>query len=1310
MPSKSSSNYVFFPNVTPALPTFASEPNTDDFDNDAASDAYSNVDHASLQQEPLFQPSKSVKRPPRKNNKELSPLKSQSRSRSAMDNAAEYAHDNVFDTSVRPEELRVKDEQIKVLTEANMELATKLQLLEEAMVGSDSVMERRSEMMRALAGENFELLAMLEVRESGGMIPGMQATGGDASFSQGQTEQIMSQEGTMMSQSPDLAAAPFEAWGEESVQPDSPNSGYVGHVMPGTNEARKAIQEGVNRLTRHRPLIGQEERAVALGTTRGGEESAMEMRDIVGQIAGLDRDIFDGPKATRKHVVKQIPLQMIDEKEVVRLRVETHALRMFKLKCNEEIVKKEEDMLKMQDHISGLKRSLSANNSQQSILQESVRLSEEKVRSMTDQYAMMTNRYHDEEENRLRLAEELSRLESQLKIKEEEAFILRTRNSAVVNRWVKARHRAVEHELKETITELSAMLEEEEAARSKGEEELQKKQLELELMRERHHVLLNDLLAAQEEAKMCRKAREDALEKKKEAQEAVKVLQLELDVEVAKTVTMRTEMKDLESRLEELNKMKESLLGKVKELEREISDLKKTLQQIYQKHADQIGKMEKDYEEKIGILKAYTKTKDEECRSLSAHNAEITKFNQLAKANISDLEKQFQAKVDEMQKASDDSSAKLDEILAVEKNKQDVLKTYARKKDQELKDRTAELAEMSRRFNSEQLRREKGDAAQKQLSEDHRMLGLRYSSLQQGYDREMSMRERLEDTVRELERNLRTDMQRNDSFHRRKFQELAELQAQTLHKLNYEQAAREDAEMALIHKQEEIFELRGRCDMLKEAKEQADQLQGLVDEESKQLHTRVRELLGSLSDEQAKRMASDERAQKAESVAALEVEQVRSETNMVLEAKMQELRATEDECDKIKDEVMAITIAMENAQLQAAKDIAQGSDEIATLKTGNEELSFRTDEMETSITKATEDADIALREVQALRERSPEALSSIKDEKIRNLEALEKSLEARLKKTEDSRALATGEQRSKEKECRDVKIELMEKTNQLEQFKREFLSKEQLADSANLSAGNMGDGNFMTDIEDPISRRELEDCEAKLQDTEAEVSELDKMLRIEERLKTKLQNEIKEKDRELHKFLIERDSEVKELLARGKEEMESSASASKRKEVERQSRKEARNSERAKSDAEKALKGKAKAPAGGGGDAKATEEDPLAGFSDADKEKFKQVFDFVRFNKYKEVDKLIKEGCPVDWRDSNGYTPLMVASQNGLKRIVKVLLRYSCDMNAQNHRGHTGAHLANMYDHPDIMEYLVSKGARDDILNEQGKTCHNATK
>lgn len=1299
MPSNNNrgqSNFVFFPNVAPMLPTFTSEPNADDPDMLRKGEVAPSAGDYALQNEALFHPSKSAKRSGRKNNKELSPVKS--RSRSAMGESG-GGHE-----AVHPQEVRLKDEQIKVLTEANLELATKLQLLEEAMVGADSVMERRTEMMRALAGENFELLTMLELRETGGAPE--QITGGAPRTHEAAQEVnpgVMS--GASLSQGTELAdqleltspepGGPFEAWGEA----EAPEEGYTGHVMPGTHEARMAIQEGVQRLTRNRPLIGQEERAVALGTVHfdDQEESPMEMRDIVGQISGLDRGIFDGPKATRRQVMKQIPLQMIDEKEVVRLRVETHALRMFKLKCNEEIVKKEEEMLKMQDNIHSLKRELTNNNTQKALLEENVRLSEEKVRGVTDQYAMMTNRYHDEEENRLRLAEELSRMEASVKIKEEEAFILRTRNSAVVNRWVKARHRAVEHELKETITELTGMLEEEETAHAKSEEELQKKQLELEMMRERHHVLLNDLLEAQEQAKMCRKARAEAEERLKTAQEVAARVQAELEEKSARMLVMETEMLELEVKLEEIGKVKKTLIDKVKELEREISDLKKTLQQIYQKHADQISKLEVEYEGKITVLKTYSKTKDEECRDLQGSNADLLKFNQLAKAKTETLERNLQAKVEENSQMTLANQTEMEALKEVEKSKQDVLKTYARNKDQELKDKTAEYEGMITQFNKEQLRREKGDETFKRLEENHQRLENRYSALQQGYDREMSMRERLEQTILEQERGLRTDMQKSDSLHRRKFQELAEIEALTIHKLKYEQAAREDAEMALIHKQEEIFELRARCGISQEAKDQADQLQSLVDEESKQLHTRVRELLGTISDEQTKRIDADERAQKAESTAQTQVEQVRSETNMVLEAKMQELRTIEEECERTKDEVMAITIAMENAQLQAAKDIAARDDEIATLKTSNEELSFRVDEMETSITKATEDADIALREVQALRERSPEGLSSLKDEKIRNLEALEKSLEARLKKTEESRADATSEQRVVEKECRDVKIELMERTNMLEQFKREFLSKEQALEASETLQSGTGAGAY-TDIEDPVSMRELEDCQAKLDDRVAEVLELDKMLRIEERLKSKLQNELKDRDKELHRFLIERDSEVKEMVERAGEEMETNSSAAKRKEQERQERKSQRTDARAKEEAAEKLKG---SNAGG-------EEDAADAFSDSDKEKFKKIFDLVRFNKHREVEKLIKEGCPVDWRDSNGYTALHVAAQNGLKRIVKVLLRCNCDMNAQNHRGQTASHLGTMYEHPDVTEYLVSKGARDDIMNEQGQTCHNA--
>jgi len=243
-----------------------------------------------------------------------------------------------------------------------------------------------------------------------------------------------------------------------------------------------------------------------------------------------------------------------------------------------------------------------------------------------------------------------------------------------------------------------------------------------------------------------------------------------------------------------------------------------------------------------------------------------------------------------------------------------------------------------------------------------------------------------------------------------------------------------------------------------------------------------------------------------------------------------------------------------------------------------------------------------------------------------------------------------------------------------------------------------GAGGAFTDIEDPVSKKELVDIQDKLEDREAEIHQLDQQLRVEERLKSKLQTELRDKERELHKFLVERDNEIKGLVDAALEDAQSSAGAQQAKEKERQERKAARNKEREdRAKVDKIKEGKDTAPA---------EDD----YSEADKQRFKAIFDLVRFNKYKDVEKLVKDGCPVDWRDPNGYTALMVAAQNGLKRIIKTVMRYNCDLNAQNSRGHTACHLAVMYDHSDLMDYMVSKGARDDILNDQGKTCREATK
>merc|ERR1719446_2054406 len=189
------------------------------------------------------------------------------------------------------------------------------------------------------------------------------------------------------------------------------------------------------------------------------------------------------------------------------------------------------------------------------------------------------------------------------------------------------------------------------------------------------------------------------------------------------------------------------------------------------------------------------------------------------KAKITEFEKLLATRIQEIKDLKENHAKEIDDLKRGEKMKQDVLKTYARTKEQEIRDTKELLEQKSKQFNAEELRRQKRDSDFTKLTEEHNRLMMRYTSLQQGYDREMSAREKLEQSMLEQERNIRTELQRNDQFHRKKFQELGEKQADTLHKLNFEMAAREDAEMALIHKQEEIFELRARIASVQDSKD-----------------------------------------------------------------------------------------------------------------------------------------------------------------------------------------------------------------------------------------------------------------------------------------------------------------------------------------------------------------------------------------------------------------------------------------------------------------------------------------------------------
>ena len=49
-------------------------------------------------------------------------------------------------------------------------------------------------------------------------------------------------------------------------------------------------------------------------------------------------------------------------------------------------------------------------------------------------------------------------------------------------------------------------------------------------------------------------------------------------------------------------------------------------------------------------------------------------------------------------------------------------------------------------------------------------------------------------------------------------------------------------------------------------------------------------------------------------------------------------------------------------------------------------------------------------------------------------------------------------------------------------------------------------------------------------------------------------------------------------------------------------------------------------------------------------------------------------GLPVDVRDNYGNTILVIACQNGNKRVAKAVLRRGANINARNHKGNTPLH------------------------------------
>jgi len=101
----------------------------------------------------------------------------------------------------------------------------------------------------------------------------------------------------------------------------------------------------------------------------------------------------------------------------------------------------------------------------------------------------------------------------------------------------------------------------------------------------------------------------------------------------------------------------------------------------------------------------------------------------------------------------------------------------------------------------------------------------------------------------------------------------------------------------------------------------------------------------------------------------------------------------------------------------------------------------------------------------------------------------------------------------------------------------------------------------------------------------------------------------------------------------------------------------------------------------------------------------RMLFSFARHGRYSELKKLVMKGVPIDARDENGNTALIIACQNGQGRCVKLLVRSGADPNAQNKIGNSALHFSVHFRFDAISDFLQRHGGLTTLQNLDGVTC-----
>ena len=101
------------------------------------------------------------------------------------------------------------------------------------------------------------------------------------------------------------------------------------------------------------------------------------------------------------------------------------------------------------------------------------------------------------------------------------------------------------------------------------------------------------------------------------------------------------------------------------------------------------------------------------------------------------------------------------------------------------------------------------------------------------------------------------------------------------------------------------------------------------------------------------------------------------------------------------------------------------------------------------------------------------------------------------------------------------------------------------------------------------------------------------------------------------------------------------------------------------------------------------------------------IFSKIRHNRYDAIaDMLASKSFQVEIKDEFGNTPIILAAQNNNKKLIKLFLKHSGNINAANNLGNTALHYACLLKYDEVGACLRKYGARSDIRNKNGDICY----